>query len=70
MDDEDLRDSFEHFDKDGDGRIDLEEFGELCRALGGDIEDAHRDVGFSAIDKDHNGYIDFEEFSDWWRNQL
>lgn len=70
MNEEDLRESFEHFDADGDGRIDLHEFGELCRALGGEIDDAHRDVGFRAIDTNRSGSIDYAEFAAWWRDQL
>lgn len=70
MDDDDLRDSFEHFDRDGDGRIDIDEFEDLCRALGGEIDREHRDVGFRAIDTNRSGYIDFDEFVTWWRNRL
>ncbi|MEM1190420.1 MAG: EF-hand domain-containing protein [Pseudomonadota bacterium] len=70
MDDTDLRESFDHFDADGDGRIDINEFGRLCRALGGEIDDMQRNVGFREIDTDASGSIEFNEFVAWWRNQL
>lgn len=70
MDDTDLKESFDHFDANGDGRIDVDEFGQLCRALGGEIDDVHRDVGFRAIDVDGSGSIEFGEFIAWWKNQL
>ena len=70
MSTEDLRESFDHFDVDGDGRIDLAEFGKLCVALGGEIDDEHRNIGFNAVDTNRNGSIDFEEFAAWWGDQL
>ena len=70
MDSDDLIESFNHFDRDGDGRIDLAEFGELCQALGGAIDDEHKRIGFKAIDSNRNGAIDFDEFVAWWRDRL
>ena len=69
MDLEELRENFNHFDKDGDGKIDLQEFGKLCQALGGDISDEHRKIGFEAIDTNGSGFIDFEEFANWWNDR-
>ena len=69
MDLEELRENFDHFDTDGDGRISLSEFGRLCQALGGDISDEQRRIGFDAIDTNGNGSIDFEEFANWWNDR-
>ncbi len=68
IDDEELKENFEHFDKNGDGKLSRDEFGELMAALGAAEpgEDASR--GFSSIDVNGSGGIDFEEFAEWFRN--
>jgi Ca2+-binding EF-hand superfamily protein len=69
MEREEILENFQHFDKDGDGRIDLSEFGKLCQALGGEISDEQRRIGFEAIDTNGNGFIDFDEFYGWWSDR-
>jgi calmodulin len=66
---EELKENFEHFDSDGDGRIDRGEFRRLMGALGADPPADELDIGFDAIDSDDNGAIDFREFAQWWMNR-
>ncbi len=64
---EELRENFDHFDADGDGKLDRREFGQLMEALGAvePGEDAGR--GFSSIDTDGSGLVEFDEFVRWFR---
>ncbi len=62
-----LRESFEHFDRNGDGQIDFAEFVELVRVMSGRAGQAELRIGFEETDEDGNGRIDFEEFCDWWQ---
>jgi Ca2+-binding EF-hand superfamily protein len=68
LSDEELRENFEHFDKNGDGKMNRAEFGELMTALGAVEPGADPSRGFSSIDLNGSGGIDFEEFADWFRN--
>lgn len=62
-----LRETFDHFDSDGDGAIDAGEFGRILTALGAgaDSEEEAR-IGFESIDTDGSGTIQFNEFRTWW----
>lgn len=62
-----LRATFNHFDRDGNGRIDRGEFEQLIRALGGSLSSEELEQGFAAIDGDGNGTVDFAEFLAWFR---
>lgn len=66
---EELRETFDHFDGDGNGRIDREEFGRLMEALSGDMTEDEIDLGFSMIDSDDDGSIDYDEFEEWWNDR-
>jgi Ca2+-binding EF-hand superfamily protein len=66
---EDLRDSFEYNDRDGDGRIDLGEFASMLDELGAEVDANEARVGFTAIDSDRDGAIEFDEFVDWWNDR-
>jgi calcium-dependent protein kinase len=65
-DQETLRETFKMFDKNGDGKIELDEFIQSYSAVYKDIprdkvaEEAER--FFKAIDTDGNGSIDFTEW--------
>jgi len=69
MSNSELRQSFDHFDRDHNGTIDFDEFCDLLDTLNSDVEDESRRIGFDLIDSDHSGAIDFEEFSAWWHEQ-
>ena len=64
-----LRENFQHFDKDGNGTIEFDEFSALLDVLGFDGDKAERKIGFEIIDGNNNGEISFEEFSAWWDGQ-
>ena len=66
MDNSALRARYDRCDKDGDGRIDLNEFSALLDALALGYEEAQVRAAFTALDTDQNGQIDFGEFSRWW----
>ena len=62
----DIRETFDKYDKDGNGKIDLQEFRELLSELGDTNEPAKVEALFDEIDEDETGIIDFEEFEAWW----
>lgn len=68
MDEErqELRENFDHFDKDGNGVIDFGEFQALLNALGAGMDEDEAAVGFDIIDVDNNRAIEFDEFAEWW----
>lgn len=68
-DEEELRETFEHFDRDDNGKIDRDEFGQLLDALGMDMTEEDKDVGFDIIDTNHNQEIEYREFLAWWGEQ-
>lgn len=61
-----LRESFEYNDRDGDGKIELEEFIEMLDELGAEMSDQEAGIGFRDIDSNDDGRIDFAEFVAWW----
>jgi len=65
----DIRESFDRFDRDGNGMIDLSEFRELLEAIGSDLGRAEVEAAFDTIDTDENGMVDYDEFSKWWSNR-
>ena len=72
MDDErreELRETFDSFDRDGDGTISIEEFGRLLKLLGAGMKPAELRIGFRELDRDGSGAIGFEEFYAWWTDQ-
>jgi Ca2+-binding EF-hand superfamily protein len=66
MDQQELRDIFDHYDRDGNGVIDRDEFAALCRALDPSVPDREVDTGLGVVDHDGNGTIEFAEFAHWW----
>ncbi len=69
IDEEELRETFDHFDRDNNNRIDKAEFAELLAALGADMSDEETAIGFSVVDRDNSGSIDYREFRAWWGAQ-
>ena len=66
MDNAALRARFDGYDQNGDGQLELDEFGQLLDELGAGYEEAQVRAAFASLDADQNGSIDFEEFSGWW----
>ncbi|XP_057489036.1 probable calcium-binding protein CML36 [Actinidia eriantha] len=63
-DSEELREAFEFFDADGDGRITAEELHAVFSALGDErctIDECRRMI--SGVDKNGDGFVCFEDFS-------
>jgi Ca2+-binding EF-hand superfamily protein len=69
MDNQEMKEIFDHFDGDGNGLIDRKEFSKLLDALGADMSPDELAIGFELIDVDHNGLIDFREFATWWHER-
>jgi calmodulin len=64
---EELRENFDHFDADGDGKLELSEFIHLLDALDALDTEEQAKIGFREIDSDGSGRVDFEEFSEWFK---
>ena len=65
---EQVRENFVFFDRDQNGKIDLDEFFELLKVLSPKMKLHQAQEGFSIIDKNNDGVVDFGEFLDWWQN--
>jgi len=63
---DELRESFDYNDRDGDGRIQLDEFVEMLDELEAEMSAAEAKTGFEDIDTNDDGLIDFAEFCAWW----
>jgi len=66
MEEEELRENFEHFDRNNDGKLDPSEFAGLMEALGALEPDEDASIGFGAIDTDSSGLVEFDEFARWF----
>jgi Ca2+-binding EF-hand superfamily protein len=64
-----LRETFDYNDRDGDGRIEIDEFVEMLDELESDVSDREAKIGFADIDTNDDGLIDFEEFVAWWTEE-
>ncbi len=64
-----LKKTFDHFDKSGNGLIDWDEFTCMIDELVGEMTLEEKSVAFHLVDSDHNGCINFEEFIAWWGNR-
>jgi calmodulin len=62
-----MRESFDRFDSDRNGQIELAEFRLLLDSLGADLQPSAVESAFDAIDADENGFVDFDEFAIWWK---
>jgi Ca2+-binding EF-hand superfamily protein len=62
----DLVEAFERFDADNNNLIDRGEFDALLTALGSEMVERDRDLGFAMIDKNVDGAISLEELAEWW----
>lgn len=65
----DLRATFDSFDGDSNGQIDLKEFRSLLVELGEQHEPAAAEALFDGIDADETGLIEFAEFEAWWKTR-
>lgn len=63
---DELRESFDYNDRDGDGRIEMGEFAAMLDELEAEMSEREVEVGFKDIDTNDDGLIDFDEFVAWW----
>jgi calmodulin len=63
---EELRETFEYNDRDGDGSIELDEFKAMLEELESGMSAEEVRIGFRDIDANDDGLIDFDEFVAWW----
>jgi len=61
-----LREAFEYNDRDGDSRIEPEEFVTMLDELEANMSAKEAKIGFQDIDTNDDGLIDFDEFVAWW----
>jgi len=58
-----MNEYFKFFDVDSSGRLDLEEFGKMCKAM---VEGGYdlKQIGFNSdlLDHDHDGFVNFNEY--------
>jgi Ca2+-binding EF-hand superfamily protein len=62
----DLKTAFARFDRDGNGRIDYQEFRELLDRVGPSPTEEEAQLAFTIIDDSGTGYVSFDEFVSWW----
>jgi Ca2+-binding EF-hand superfamily protein len=63
---DELREAFDYNDRDGDGRIQLDEFASMLDELEAEMSESDVEIGFKDIDTNDDGLIDFTEFVRWW----
>jgi Ca2+-binding EF-hand superfamily protein len=63
---DELRESFDYNDRDGDGRIEMSEFTAMLDELEAEMSKREMEIGFKDIDTNDDGLIDFDEFATWW----
>jgi Ca2+-binding EF-hand superfamily protein len=63
---DELKESFQYNDSNGDGKIDLQEFLNMLSELAAEVAPEEARVGFAEIDIDKDGAIDLDEFVAWW----
>ena len=65
-----LKETFEMFDLDGSGLIDMEEFKHVVDAMGEPFTAEELRAAFDEMDEDGSGEVDFGEFRTWWNGQM
>jgi calmodulin len=63
---DELRETFDYNDRDGDGMIEFDEFVAMLDELESATSSQEAHLGFRDIDTNDDGLIDFEEFVAWW----
>ena len=66
----DLRETFERYDRNGNGSLDWDEFCLLLDEIIGDMPLDEKSLAFHLVDSNHTGMITFQEFVDWWQGRI
>jgi Ca2+-binding EF-hand superfamily protein len=64
---DEIEETFDRIDEDGDRNISFEEFARLMREMDHGKSDPALRVSFEAIDQDRDGRVSFDEFRAWCR---
>jgi Ca2+-binding EF-hand superfamily protein len=64
---DEIDESFERLDENGDHSISFEEFARLMHEIDHARPESTLRASFDAIDKDHDGHVSLEEFRVWCR---
>lgn len=64
---DEIEETFDRIDEDGDRRISFEEFASLMLNMDHTTPEAALRASFAAIDTDHDGSVTFGEFRAWCR---
>jgi hypothetical protein len=62
-----IKETFEKFDKDGNGTIEKDEIKKAASELGENVTTEDFDKCFEVMDDNHDGVITFREFVTWWK---
>jgi Ca2+-binding EF-hand superfamily protein len=63
---DEMKETFEHIDKNGNGSIEFEEFMALMLGMDRAQSEGTLRAQFAAIDANRDGRIDFDEFRAWF----
>lgn len=64
---EEIREAFEVFDKNQDGRISFDELKQILTSLGQNLMDSEIAALIKEVDENKDGFIDFEEFRNLYK---
>ncbi len=63
-----IREIFDHYDRDQNGEIDAREFARVCEALGMEMEEHELKIALLDVDRDGDEKISWVDFLSWWRS--
>ena len=61
-----MRKTFQSFDKDNSGYIDIKELREVSKELGRQMDEAELEECMQDLDQNKDSKIHYEEFKKWW----
>ena len=64
-----VREIFDHYDKNGNGVIEVGELGSLFEALDAQLDKTQLAAAIGDLDTNGNGRLEFAEFIAWWADR-
>lgn len=61
-----IKEIFDHYDKDSNGVIDRNEFRALLKSLDPEFNEDDVLMGLKVLDENENDVVDWDEFIEWW----